>query len=407
MKKNQIILVWLFVLLVVLSACGEFETDYEAFTAEEDDPVALVPPVIEAAHTPEIATLPTNFQRDLSAFIEEIMAEDQLPGAAVAVIAGDEIIFAKGFGYRDVAAAQPVTPETLFHIGSTHKSITGLLIATLVDQGLFTWDTPIVEIYPEFELSTPESTRSVTLRHLLRMESGIPDTAEDDVDLDFASAEDLFDYIGGVPLLGAPGDEFSYSNISAALAGYIGVIAADIDAPDLYSGYEKLLRTQVLNPIGMPAAVLRVSAAEANPHYGKSYFLDDGEVVEAQSEDFDGDPLAPSGGLKVNLMEMAAYIQTQLNYGVAPNGQRVVSEANLLATWQPNQDDYAMGWDVVDERGVQIIMHEGAFDNYLSVIGFAPELELGFVILTNAEDAGERLIATCPPYLIDQLHFER
>ena len=380
--KNQRLnnLAWMLLFFTIISlACGSFEVTHNiAVAADEED-----------------------FSRNVTEFVENIMFEDGLPGAAVAVVRGDTTIFAEGFGFRDVDKGLPVTRETLFHIGSTNKSMTAMLIATLVDDGLLEWDTPIIEIYPDFELSSDESTNFVTVRHLLSMQSGIPDYAEDDFDVDNASGEDVFKYVVEIDLLGAPGEEFSYSNISASLAGYLGVIAAGYEYPNLYAGYEKLLREKVLDPIGMETAVIRVSDAENNPNYGKSYVMEDGDAVEAEREDFDGDPLAPSGTLKANVIEMAAYISTQLQRGQAPNGKRVVSEENLIETWKPDLENYAMGWEVSEYEEFLVISHEGSFDNYLSIIGFVPDLDIGFVILTNSEEAGGRLIDEGPTYLID------
>ena len=380
--KNQRLnnLAWMLLFFTIISlACGSFEVTHNiAVAADEED-----------------------FSRNVTEFVENIMFEDGLPGAAVAVVRGDTTIFAEGFGFRDVDKGLPVTRETLFHIGSTNKSMTAMLIATLVDDGLLEWDTPIIEIYPDFELSSDESTNFVTVRHLLSMQSGIPDYAEDDFDVDNASGEDVFKYVVEIDLLGAPGEEFSYSNISASLAGYLGVIAAGYEYPNLYAGYEKLLREKVLDPIGMETAVIRVSDAENNPNYGKSYVMEDGDAVEAEREDFDGDPLAPSGTLKANVIEMAAYISTQLQRGQAPNGERVVSEENLIETWEPDLENYAMGWEVSEYEEFLVISHEGSFDNYLSIIGFVPDLDIGFVILTNSEEAGGRLIDEGPTYLID------
>lgn len=391
----------LLIFLSVSAACGLLEADSFADTPIMEPRNTLRPEETSTVNPKGIATNPENLDQEIRDFVTAIMAEDGLPGAAIAVVSKDAITFAEGFGFRDVKNKLPVTPETLFHIGSTRKSITALLIATLVDQGLFDWDTPVAEIYPDFELSSDEATATVTMHHLLSMQSGIPDDAEDDFDSAYASGEDVFAYVRNVHLLGLPGEEFNYSNISASLAGYLGVVATGNDYPNLYIGYEQLLEQQVLNPIGMETAVLRVSEAKNNPNYGKSYMLAGGKAVEAESEDFDGDPLAPSGALKANVLEMAAYIRTQLCYGQAPNGVRVVSEENLLATWQPGLEDYAMGWEISEYAGVEVISHEGAFDNYLSVIGFLPEPNIGVVILTNSEDAGEGLIEEGPIFLID------
>ncbi len=378
---------------ILLIACGSSDLD---FPSEDDIEFAPESEREEFSHNDE------NQFGEFSDFVEEIMEDDNIPGVAVAIVEGSETVFMQGFGLQDVENDLPVTPETLFHIGSTNKSITAMMIATLVDDGLFDWDTPVVEIYPDFALSDLEATEMVTMRHFLSMQSGIPDDAEDDFDIDNAEAEDLFDFVADTPLFAMPGEEFSYSNISASVAGYLGVIANDGDYDDLYDGYARLLEKKVLDPIGMKNAVLRVSELENNSHYGKSYVLNrSGSPVEADPEDFDGDPLAPSGTLKVNAHEMALYLSTQLSYGLAPNGTRVVSEKNLTETWKANLENYGMGWEVKEYQGVELITHEGSFDNYLSIIGFMPELNLGFVILTNSEEASERLIEESPIFLID------
>ena len=341
---------------------------------------------------------------DYADFVEEMMEEENIPGVAVAIVEESETVFMQGFGWQDIENELSVTPETLFHIGSTNKSMTAMMIATLVDDGLFDWDTPVVEIYPNFALSNSEATEMVTMRHFLSMQSGIPDDAEYSFDVDNASAEDLFDFVADTPLFAMPGEEFSYSNISASLAGYLGVLANDGEYDDLYDGYARLLKKKVLDPIGMKNATIHVSELENNPNYGKSYVLDgSGSPVEADSEDYDGDPLAPSGILKVNVREMALYLSTQLNYGQAPNGTRVVSEKNLTETWKPDLEDYGMGWEAKEYQGVELIAHEGSYDNYLSVIGFIPDLNIGFVIFTNSDEAGEKLIEESPTFLIDLL----
>ena len=98
---------------------------------------------------------------------------------------------------------------------------------------------------------------------------------------------------------------------------------------------------------------------------------------------------------------MALYISTYLNQGVAPNGTRVVSAENMAVMVEPYLEDYALGWENKSYEDIQVISHEGSFDNYLSIIGFSPDEELGFVILANTADAAETLIEEAPQMLFD------
>ncbi|MGD1850054.1 MAG: serine hydrolase domain-containing protein [Cyanophyceae cyanobacterium] len=340
-------------------------------------------------------------------FLEQVDAyrqEDQIPGVAIALVQGNRTVLLEALGSRDLDRNLPVTPDTLFHIGSTHKSMTALLLATLVDDGIVDWDTPVVEIDPDFELRREESTETVTLRHLLSMRSGIPDTAEDGFDLEQSEAEDLFDYVAEVNLLGAPEDAFSYSNLSTSLAGYLAAIAMDEESgQSLYGSYGQLLQNRVLDPIGMSRSTILASTAQRDADHSRSYVFGSGEPQLAESEDRDGDPLAPSGSLKASITDMARYISTQVNGGVAPDGQSVVSTANLRETWQPRWGNYAMGWEVKEIQGISVVSHEGSYDNFLSIIGIIPSHDVGFVILTNSNEAATDLINDAPGLIVELL----
>lgn len=394
--------VMILLLMFIPIACGA--TFEEGFSAELPDNA----PTSSSTYLPTVVSgCSDQASDDCAAIIEyaQFVAtrqhEDQIAGVATAIVSGDDIIFMDGFGMRDIAAGLPVTNETFFHIGSVTKSFTALLAAALIEDGEFTWDTPVVQLYPDFALSDPDATQSVTLRHLVSMRSGIPDFVEDDFDVDDGTAEDVFPFLADSELLALPGEEFSYSNLSASAAGYLAVIAATGDDQNLYDGYAGLLTERVLRPIGMETATVNVSELYGDPNYGKSYVLEGGQLVEAEPMDFDGDPLAPSGVIKASISEMALYVQMQLGRGVAANGERLFSAETVTELWQPYLEDYGLGWEIVEIDGSTLIQHEGAFDNYLSIVSFIPDQDIGFVILTNTEDSAENLINRAPAMFVE------
>lgn len=390
LRAVRLVAVWLLI-IGALTACAD---DHDDGGDEPYDGDAAPEPVTK------MPTAGDSWITDYANYIEEQVNQNAIPGLALALIQGDEIVLARGYGLRDVENNKPVTPDTLFHIGSTHKSMTAMLIATLVDDEIVEWDTPAVEIYPAFALSDPDATQAVTLRHLLSMRSGIPDKAEDDLDMDDATPHDVFAVAAKAELLGMPGEAFSYSNISASLAGYLGVMAAGGTPDDLYGGYAQLIQERVLDPIGMATATVYASQAHSNPNMSKSYYVERGKPVLAEIEDDDGDALAPAGSLKASVTEMAWYVITQMNEGVAPNGTRVVSADNLTETWEPYLEGYGMGWETKNYAGTEIIAHEGAYDHFVSVIAFVPEYEVGLIILVNSEEAGEALIEQAAEQLV-------
>ncbi|MDY6893674.1 MAG: serine hydrolase domain-containing protein, partial [Chloroflexota bacterium] len=90
---------------------------------------------------------------ELEAYIVEAMERYEVPGAAVAIVKDGEIVYAKGFGVREMGGNDPVTPDTLMLIGSTTKTMTTMLMAQLVDDGMMDWDTPVVDIMPTFTVA--------------------------------------------------------------------------------------------------------------------------------------------------------------------------------------------------------------------------------------------------------------
>ena len=150
----------------------------------------------------------------LESRIRAAMAEANVPGLALSIIADGELHYAAGFGTTSVEdGGQPVTPETIFRIGSTSKPIAAFVIMRLVDQGLLDLDTPISEILPDFQLSEPGAVDQITLRLLLSHQSGLPSAAN------YLGAREpgefrrlIYEVLPQFPLLAPPEQLWSYSN---------------------------------------------------------------------------------------------------------------------------------------------------------------------------------------------------
>ncbi|MYA63635.1 MAG: beta-lactamase family protein, partial [Gemmatimonadetes bacterium] len=119
-------------------------------------------------------------QDDLDGLADHIrasMADWDLPGLAVAVVHDDEVVFAEGFGVKELGRDDPVDAHTLFQIGSVSKSFGAAAVGALVDDGLVDWDDAVVEHLPWFRVKDPEFTRRMTIRDLLAHTSGMPGDA--------------------------------------------------------------------------------------------------------------------------------------------------------------------------------------------------------------------------------------
>ncbi|MBX3052081.1 MAG: beta-lactamase family protein [Caldilineaceae bacterium] len=393
-KNNALInlrlLLGLLAVLWLLGGCDSPAIAEPAPPAAVSQPAAAV---AEPTDTPlaSATALPApedkKWVADFAAYIQDAQEENSIPGLSLAVVNGDGPLLVEGYGLRDVEKNLPVDGDTLFHIGSTHKSMTALLVATLVDAGVVEWDTPVVEIDPDFALAEDDASETVTFRHLLSMTSGIPDDAEEALP-DSPSVDDIFAVAGEAELLDAPGEVFSYSNISSSLAGYLAALAAGSDFDTVHESYARLLRERLLDPLGMETATVYVSEARQNPNHSLAYDTSGGDAEALESEDRDDDALAPSGSLKASAREMGLYMQMLVNRGMARDGTRIVSEESLAEMWTPLLEEYGLGWEIVQADGLRLVSHTGAFDGFVSVIGLLPEAGVGFVLLVNAEEGG-------------------
>lgn len=369
-------------MVVLAAACGA-----------DRPPAAPVP----AAPATADETSPTPF----AGFHQALAAEmGNTVGLSYAIVDLDGVIASAGIGYADFEAQVPATADTLFHIGSTHKAMNAALVATLVDDGLLDWDDAVADVVPGYDIDP-----SMLVRHTLTMTSGISADLEDDLDLTEDSdqvAPVLFRAVGEADLLGSPGEVFSYSNISASLAGYVAAAAADEHGDaDLHTAYLDLFTERLLDPLEMDTSTLLVSEARASGDYSLAYEHDGSGPLEVSSIDGDVDALAPSGSLKSTANDMALFLQMLLNDGRLADGTSLISQDSVSIMFEPDLEGYAMGWEAgAGDDGTAYFSHEGSFDGYLSIIVLVPG-DVGLVVLTNSEDAASGLIAAAPQLLLD------
>jgi CubicO group peptidase (beta-lactamase class C family) len=318
-------------------------------------------------------------------------------GAAVAVVSAAGMIHSQTFGVRDRASGAPVTPSTLFRVGSTTKSMTALLLATFVDEGLLGWDQPVIDIWPDFRAPTAELTRTLRVRDLMGMDSGLGEPPATELHFGEPDALGLLRSIAFLPVLGPPHTQFFYNNTVCAAGGYLPSMRQGTAAEELQAAYARLMQARVFGPAGMDRARIADDPRPYTDDYATGYAPDFFEEIAGVRWASIGS-FAPAGGTLASLTDMAAYVRLQLRRGVAAAGGRVVSARNLEACWQPHIDlptdpsvlpdltgsGYAMGWmDQTYTGGRRLVRHTGGIDGFSTFIGFFPEDDLGLVVLTN------------------------
>jgi CubicO group peptidase (beta-lactamase class C family) len=264
----------------------------------------------------------------VDAFAERALRTLAVPGAAIAVLAGGRVVYERALGVRVLGQAAPVTPDTLFLLGSITKPMTTLMQGALVDAGLLRWDTPVSELMPEFALGDAALTRQLRLWHMSCACTGMPTQ-----DMEY-----LFEWEGVTPEMRLAsmrtmkpttslGETFQYSNLMVAAGGYVAAHAFAPERP-LAEAYAAVMQAKLFGPIGMSATTLDFAAVERGEHALPHALALDGTThamplaIERAVE-----PIAPAGGVWTTLRDMERYAATELAEGVAPGGRRIASAA--------------------------------------------------------------------------------
>jgi CubicO group peptidase (beta-lactamase class C family) len=358
----------------------------------------LAPLPAQAQSEPPIVPLTPELRAEIDGYLEQALPRFEVPGAALAIVQDGAVAHVRGAGVRGEQDSTPVDLETRFMIGSLTKSMTALMMATLVDDGLLDWDTPVRDLLPTFSLSDAALAPRVRLRELLSHTSGVIDRPMVLL-VERPSPLALIGAVAQFPLAGAPGELFSYSNAAFSLGGFAAARAAGAALADraLERGYEDLMVSRVFERLGMPRTTLDFERAirgrnHARPH---SYSPVDGRQVSPIEFNRFTAPIAPAGAVWSSIADMARYLVVQIRGGLDADGSRVVSAHALLETQSvqieiPAFGDagYGLGWGVIGSGEAAQLQHDGSTYGFTARIIASRAQDWGLVLLANRGEAG-------------------
>ena len=331
---------------------------------------------------------------ELERFVTKAQRELGIPGVSLGLIVAGKVVFAGGFGVREVGRAAKVDENTLYAIASNTKGLTTLMLAKLVDEGKFTWETPVTALMPSFSLGDAETTKSVRVEHLVCACTGLPRRDYPGAfQFEGVTAEAVMAMLANVKPTSKFGEMFQYSNALAAAGGYVG---GHVAYPELELGaaYDKVMQTRVFGPLGMTSTTFDWAVASRK------------NTAVAHAPDFDGKPVhagsdinknvinkRPAGGAWSNVRDMLKYVAMELAQGALPNGKRYIAESPLLARRLPRVSvgrnvTYGMGLELEELKGVTMVHHGGDLTGYHSDMLWLPEHGAGAVILMNGDPGG-------------------
>ncbi|MHA1155634.1 MAG: serine hydrolase [Candidatus Heimdallarchaeota archaeon] len=312
-------------------------------------------------------------------------------GIGIAFISNNKILFEEGMGYRDLEQKLPFTPETIFPIGSHTKSLTGTGIAMLVDDGLLTWDTPIVNYIPEFKLKDPFVSDRITIKDILSHTSGLPHHQ-----FAFMNSEwNYKDVLKRIPHLDFAFDfrtRHKYANLNFIIATKI---VEEISGMD----YFKFMKKRILSPIGMKNTNFSLIEAQKSNNIAKGYSKSPEGLVEEPYIELKN-IAAGAGCINSTLKDMGKWIQFLLNKGKVDD-KELISE-KTLSTMQIMQKldanpftqivpgehyiqnyGFALAWWSLIYRGLKMYQHYGTGPGLIFNGGFIPDANIGYVLFSN------------------------
>ena len=335
------------------------------------------------------ATLDAARLARLSAFTEQAMRQLGIPGVAVGIVQDGKVVFADGFGVRELGKPEKPDGNTLFMVASNTKALTTLMLAKLVDAGRFGWETPVTSLLPSFKLGDSATTRQVLVKHLICACTGLP---RQDLEWLFefknATPASALRTLGTMQPSSKFGEMFQYSNPMAAAAGYTG---GHVAFPNLELGaaYDEAMRTLVFAPLGMTSTTFNYSRALAGNHASPhAPDIDSKASVAAMDINYSVIPVRPAGAAWSSVRDMLKYISMELAEGRLPDGTQYIRRETLLARRAPyvpigKEATYGMGLMVDTKYGAPVVHHGGDLIGFHSDMMWLPEQHVGAVVLTN------------------------
>jgi CubicO group peptidase (beta-lactamase class C family) len=322
----------------------------------------------------------------IDAYVLSQMQELHIPGVALGIVHGNQVVHLRGFGTADPAGS-PVTPQTTFAISSMTKSFTAVAIMQLVEQGKVALDAPVQRYLPWFRVATAGASSEITVRELLNQTSGISHAAGDALldeanDVNDVTMQQAVQALATSDLIAPPGTVFQYSNINYVIAGLIVQVASG-------QSYQTYVQQHIFAPLQMENS-FTLTSQDTTRHDGMAtgYRWWFGLPFPFTHQNPPAD--LPAGGIITSAQDMTHYLLAQLNDGHYGNTS-ILSPASIAVLHHPvvlpstTKDVYAMGWYALPVDGESMLWHSGEDPNFHADMALLPQSQWAVVVLRNVD----------------------
>lgn len=314
-------------------------------------------------------------------YIHSEMERQHVPGVALLVSRGGQIVRAQGFGLANVELQVPVKPETIFQSGSVGKQFTATAIMMLVEEGKIGLDDPLTKFFPD----APPAWKQVTIRQLLSHTAGFTDYPKTfDMRKDYTE-DDLTKIVESIPLAYVPGTRWAYSNLGFLT---LGIVIHKVTG----EFYGDFLQERIFRPLGMSTTRI-ISEADIVPNRAAGYRLVKGEL---KNQEWVSPKLntTADGSLYFSILDLA-------KWDAALYTEKVLKRSSLDQMWtiaklnngQSNAGHYGFGWFIETRNNHRVVEHEGSWQGFETDISRYVDDQLTVVVLTNLAEAKPNVFA--------------
>lgn len=327
----------------------------------------------------------------LDAMFSKSFVDFNVPGMAIAIIKDDKVLLSKGYGLKTAGTEQKVDDHSLFAIASNSKAFTSAALAILVDEGKINWNDKVRTYLPYFELYSPYVSEEFTIRDLLSHRSGLATFSGDLIWYGTThSREEVIKRAKFLKPVYGFREAYGYSNIMFLAAG-------EIVSKVSGQSWDDFIRDRFFNPLGMSTSNTTIRDFKKDENIASPHNEVNGKNVAIDYINWDN--IGPAGSINSSVSELTQWLRLQLGKGTLSE-KEFWKEARTYEMWEnvtskpigkwqrenmPSRhfNGYGLGWELMEYGGYKVVSHGGGYDGMISKTVLVPELNLGFVILTN------------------------
>ncbi len=330
-------------------------------------------------------------EKKLEEIIKKIMFLRDIPGLAIAIAEGEQVLYAQGFGVMNVDTKEPVTPDTVFHMASVTKLFVGTAIMQLWEKNKIDLHKPVVEYLPYFQLKD-DRYKKITVFQMLSHTSGMPDCDDygwENPSYDEQAIERYLRSVKNLTLIGEPGDKCLYSNIAyEALGDIIAKVSGEV--------FEHYVQNHIFKPLKMFNSSLLTAERKDKNKIATPHIKDnDKKVVVSNVFPYNREH-APSSTLTSNVFDISCWGAANLNKGEL-EGVRILDSSTYDIMWNPvaninEREQIGLSWFLKSYRGYRFMGHEGTDIGFRASFGLIPEKNLSVIVCANIQSATTRKV---------------